>query len=72
MKSGKGAGKALGGVVAVFHRNVDDLGRALGQLLTGQGKSAHPDVIAQCKTAQNAEDPLKVERGGIGLLCHVL
>ena len=65
-------GKAVGRVVAVFQRHIDDPGIAVGQLLGSQGEAAAADVLPQGHAAQGVENALEVVRGHIGLLRHVL
>lgn len=70
MEAGKGAGKAFRGIVAVFQGEIDDFCAAPGQLLAGEREAAHTDIIAQREAAQDAEDPLEMEGGRIGLFGH--
>ena len=56
-------GKAVRGIIAVFHGHVDHLRIRPGKLLGRQRHPASPDVFAHGHAAQGAKDALVIEGG---------
>lgn len=72
METGESAAEALGRIIPVLERGLNDPDAGRSQLLSRQGEPPHPDVFSQCEPAEDTEYPLKMKAGRIGLLGRFL
>ena len=61
MKAGKGPGKTVRGIVAVFQSQIHDPGVSYGKLLRGKSQPATPDILSEGHSAKHMKDLLKIK-----------
>ena len=68
MKAGKGTAETLRRIIAIFQSRVDYPNVRRCKFAAGQSEPPHSNIVSQRKAAQDAEHPLKMKAGRIGLL----
>ena len=72
MKTSECTAEAFLCIIAIFHCNIQYLRIRGSKLISRKSEPAHADIISQCIAAQDTENTLKMERGGIGLLRNLI
>ena len=66
MKTSECTAEAFLCIITIFHCNIQYLHIRGSKLISRESEPAHADIISQRIAAQDTENTLKMERGGIG------